>query len=53
MAMVDDNNGFDAQAIVVEERLVTLDLTLAEANALRAWLLKPSATARPRSTTAW
>jgi hypothetical protein len=42
MATVDENNGFDAQAIAVEERLVTLDFTLAEASALRAWLLKPS-----------
>ncbi len=43
MATVDENNGFDAQALAVMERTIALDLSLEEANALRAWLLKPTA----------
>ena len=43
MATVDENNGFDAQAIGVIERMVELELSLGEANSLRAWLLKPAA----------
>lgn len=43
MATVDENNGFDAQALAVAERSIALELSLDEANALRAWLLKPSA----------
>ena len=42
MATVDENNGFDAQAIATVERAVVLELSLTEANALRAWLLKPA-----------
>ncbi|HEX6458172.1 MAG TPA: hypothetical protein VF032_04575 [Thermoleophilaceae bacterium] len=43
MATVDENNGFDAQALGVMEHTIVLDLSLDEANALRAWLLKPAA----------
>jgi hypothetical protein len=43
MATVDENNGFDAQALVMEEHSIALELSLSEANALRAWLLKPAA----------
>ena len=43
MATVDENNGFDAQAVGVMERSIELELSLTEANALRAWLLKPAA----------
>jgi len=43
MATVDENNGFDAQALETIEQTVQLDLSLDEANALRAWLLKPAA----------
>ena len=43
MATVDENNGFDAQAVVGPERIVELELSLSEANALRSWLLKPAA----------
>jgi hypothetical protein len=43
MATVDENNGFDAQALEVIEQTVELELSLDEANALRAWLLKPAA----------
>ena len=43
MATVDENNGFDAQALAVAEHTIELDLSLEEANALRAWLLKPAA----------
>lgn len=43
MATVDENNGFDAQALALEEQTITLELNLSEANALRAWLLKPAA----------
>jgi hypothetical protein len=43
MATVDENNGFDAQALAVAERTIVLELTLNEASALRAWLLKPAA----------
>ncbi|HEY2601974.1 MAG TPA: hypothetical protein VGI67_10485 [Thermoleophilaceae bacterium] len=43
MATVDENNGFDAQALVVAEQLIVLELSLDEANALRSWLLKPAA----------
>ena len=43
MATVDENNGFDAEAIAVIERSIELELSLEEANALRAWLLKPAA----------
>lgn len=40
---MDDNNGFDAQALAVAEHMIVLELSLEEANALRAWLLKPAA----------
>jgi hypothetical protein len=43
MATVDENNGFDAQALAVAEHSIELELSLDEANALRAWLLKPAA----------
>jgi hypothetical protein len=43
MATVDENNGFDAAALAVAEHTIELDLSLDEANALRAWLLKPAA----------
>jgi hypothetical protein len=43
MATVDENNGFDAQALAVAEHPIELELSLDEANALRAWLLKPAA----------
>ncbi len=43
MATVDENNGFDAQALAMMEQTVHLELSLEEANALRAWLLKPAA----------
>jgi len=43
MATVDDNNGFDASALAVADHTIVLDLSLEEANALRAWLLKPAA----------
>ncbi|HEY7633760.1 MAG TPA: hypothetical protein VH817_23880 [Thermoleophilaceae bacterium] len=43
MATVDENNGFDAQALAVAEHMIVLELSLDEANALRAWLLKPAA----------
>ena len=43
MAIVEENNGFDAQALATVEQTVELDLSLDEANALRAWLLKPAA----------
>ncbi len=43
MATVNENNGFDAQALAVAERSIMLELSLEEASALRAWLLKPAA----------
>jgi hypothetical protein len=43
MAFVEENNGFNGQAVVVEEHEIVLELSLDEANALRAWLLKPAA----------
>jgi hypothetical protein len=43
MATVDQNNGFEAQAVALAEREVALELSIDEANALRAWLLKPAA----------
>jgi len=43
MATVDENNGFNAQGLALAERTIALDLSLEEANALRAWLLKPTA----------
>jgi len=43
MATVDENNGFDPQALAVAEHTIELELSLDEANALRAWLLKPAA----------
>ena len=43
MATVDENNGFDAQALGLVEHRIELELSLEEANALRAWLLKPAA----------
>jgi hypothetical protein len=43
MATVDENNGFDHQALAVAEHTIELDLSLDEANALRTWLLKPAA----------
>jgi hypothetical protein len=43
MATVDENNGFDAQALALAEHTIVLELSLDEANALRAWLLKPAA----------
>ena len=43
MATVDETTGFDAQALAVVERAIVLELNLDEANALRAWLLKPTA----------
>jgi hypothetical protein len=43
MATVDENNGFDAQALAVAERSIVLELSIEEASALRAWLLKPAA----------
>jgi hypothetical protein len=43
MATVDENNGFDAQALAVDERAIEFELTMSEAAALRAWLLKPAA----------
>lgn len=47
MFTVDENNGFEAQAVVVEEHSeeehsITLELPLSQASALRAWLLKPA-----------
>jgi hypothetical protein len=47
MFTVDENNGFEAQALVVEEHSeeehsITLELPLSQASALRAWLLKPA-----------
>ncbi|HKR98803.1 MAG TPA: hypothetical protein VJU79_04735 [Candidatus Dormibacteraeota bacterium] len=46
MFTVDENNGFEAQALVVEETSeelsITLELPLSQASALRAWLLKPA-----------
>lgn len=42
MATADENNGFDAQAITTVDRTVGLELSLVEASALRAWLLKPA-----------
>ncbi len=39
---VNDSNGLETQAVATSEEIVPLDLTLREANALRAWLLKPS-----------
>ncbi len=43
MATLDDNNGSDPQALAVAEHTIELELSLDEANALRAWLLKPAA----------
>lgn len=43
MATVDENNCFDAQALGLMDHTIELDLSLDEANALRAWLLKPAA----------
>jgi hypothetical protein len=43
MATVDENNGYDVQALAVVDRSIELELTLDEASALRAWLLKPAA----------
>lgn len=43
MATVDENNGFDAQAVGVVDQLLHIELSLEEAGALRAWLLKPAA----------
>lgn len=43
MATVDENNGFDAQALALIEHTIVLELSLEEAGALRAWLLKPAA----------
>jgi hypothetical protein len=43
MANVDQNNGFEAQAVALAERGIVLELSIDEANALRAWLLKPAA----------
>ena len=43
MATVEDNNGFDAQVLAPDERSLVLDMSLTEAAALRAWLLKPAA----------
>lgn len=43
MATVEDTNGFEAKPLAVAEREIELTLNLAEANALRAWLLKPAA----------
>lgn len=39
---VNDSNGLETQAVATSEEIVPLDLTLREANALRAWLLKPA-----------
>jgi hypothetical protein len=43
MATVDENNGFEAQALAVDDRAIELELSISEAAALRAWLLKPAA----------
>ena len=43
MTTVDENNGYDVQALAVVDRTIELELTLDEASALRAWLLKPAA----------
>lgn len=43
MATVDENNGFDAQALAVVDHTIELQLSIDEASALRAWLLKPAA----------
>jgi hypothetical protein len=43
MATVDENNGFDAQAVGLIEQSLHIELSLEEAGALRAWLLKPAA----------
>ena len=43
MATVDENNGFNAESLAVAEHTIELDLSLEEASALRAWLLKPAA----------
>ena len=40
---MDENNGFDGQMLAVAEHMIVLELSLDEANALRAWLLKPAA----------
>jgi hypothetical protein len=42
MATVDDNNGSEAAALTVAEHTIRLELSLEEAAALRAWLLKPA-----------
>ena len=39
---MNDSNGLETQAVATSEEIVPLDLTLREANALRAWLLKPA-----------
>ena len=39
---VNDSNGLETQAVATREETVAVDLTLPEANALRAWLLKPA-----------
>jgi hypothetical protein len=43
MSTVDENNGFNPQALAVAERSIELELSIEEASALRAWLLKPAA----------
>jgi hypothetical protein len=43
MATVDENNGFNPHALAVAERTIVLELSVEEASALRAWLLKPAA----------
>jgi hypothetical protein len=39
---VNDSNGLETEAVATREEIVALDLTLQEANGLRAWLLKPA-----------
>jgi hypothetical protein len=43
MATVEETNGFEAHAVDMAEQAIELELSLDEANALRAWLLKPAA----------
>jgi hypothetical protein len=39
---VNESNGLETQAVATREETIALDLTLPEANALRAWLVKPA-----------
>ena len=39
---MNETNGHEAQAVVTREETIAIELTLPEAGALRAWLLKPA-----------